>query len=311
MDLKHMGKRAGDTAAKALVAGGKAADEAQIKLKDAANAAQQVARNLKQSYYNPVFPQEFLNEAFDLPKIIVIADEDQRKGIDVCEGSIGWLRKNGGIEILHLYEEFVPNSGITFYPIPTCDAVYYIDPFDKSRYVNLSCYFDTMQRDKTTELRNIAFMLGAKSCKLEMYEETKEIRIAKGKSSKKLKGQLENQSFKIDMDTDAALEQQKTQSRSIVFEQSFGSQREPAQPSLNWFRNDREILSLINIRLSGGSCEESYRIKLSSSASATMSLSMASKIDAVLKHLGAKGNISISGEVQNEFRHKMELVIDF
>ena len=73
-------------------------------------------RRLKK--YNPLFPEVFHSEEFNIPNMIMIRDDAERRGIDVCEGAIGWLGKVGGMEVLYLYDEAVQESGIKFIPAP-------------------------------------------------------------------------------------------------------------------------------------------------------------------------------------------------
>ena len=97
------------------------------------------ARKIKK--YNPIFPEQYKSDSFNLPNLIIIVDDAVRRGIDVCEGSIGWLSNNSGVEILHLYDEYVNESGIQFIPSITCDAAYYVDSFDRKRYIRTDCIF--------------------------------------------------------------------------------------------------------------------------------------------------------------------------
>ena len=87
-------------------------------------------RRLKK--YNPLFLDVYQSESFNLPNMIMIRDDAERKGIDVCEGAIGWLGNESGMEVLYLYDEFVPNCGITFVPSADCDAIYYVDKFERT-----------------------------------------------------------------------------------------------------------------------------------------------------------------------------------
>lgn len=96
-------------------------------------------RRLKK--YNPLFPVVYHNVEFVLPKMIMIRDDVDRRGIDVCEGAMGWLGKESGMEILYLYDKDVASSGIQFVPAPTCDAVYYADSFSPKRYIRTDCIF--------------------------------------------------------------------------------------------------------------------------------------------------------------------------
>lgn len=49
--------------------------------------------------------------------MIKIVDDAERRGIDVCEGAIGWLGKVANTEIMYLYDEAVEDSGLTFVPM--------------------------------------------------------------------------------------------------------------------------------------------------------------------------------------------------
>ena len=95
--------------------------------KEGAQMAAEAQIEARKKKYAPVFREEYLAPDYDLPNMIVIEDEDKRKGIDVCEGAIGWLTRANGMEILHLYHEFVDESGLVFHPLPQMDAAYFID----------------------------------------------------------------------------------------------------------------------------------------------------------------------------------------
>jgi hypothetical protein len=59
----------------------------------------------KMKKYNPLFPDVYTGSDFIVPNMIVIVDEAVRRGIDVCEGAIGWLDTENGIETLYLYDD--------------------------------------------------------------------------------------------------------------------------------------------------------------------------------------------------------------
>ena len=130
--------------------------------------ADSYARRMKK--YNPLFPDQYKSESFNLPNIIMIVDDAVRRGIDVCEGSIGWLRKENDVEILCLYDEAVTFSGLQFVPAATCDSVYYVDSFDRKRFVRLDCLFRKSHEEKIAELQHIAYCLGAKNCSIQIRE---------------------------------------------------------------------------------------------------------------------------------------------
>ena len=116
--------------------------------------------------FNPLFPEKYHSEEFKLPNMVVIVDDAERRGIDVCEGAIGWLSNQNGMEVLHLYDEYIQQSGISFVPAPICDAVYYVDRFDRNRFIQTECIFSKAHEERMAELKNIAYMLGQKDVPL-------------------------------------------------------------------------------------------------------------------------------------------------
>lgn len=125
-------------------------------------------RKLKK--YNPLFLDTYSSESFNLPNMIMIVDDAVRRGIDVCEGSIGWISKEAGMEVMYLYDEAVELSGIQFIPTVTCDAVYYVDSFDRNKFIRTDCIFSKAHEERLAELKHIAYSLGAKSCSIEISE---------------------------------------------------------------------------------------------------------------------------------------------
>lgn len=294
--------------------GGVALDKAQQGIDILAGKAVETQREIRKALYNPLFPEEFVDRQLDLPKLIVIVDDDERKGIDVCEGAIGWIDKHAGIEVLHLYDSFVAESGLTFAPVALCYSAYHVDPFDPRLYVNLSSYFETMHRDKITELRNVAFLLGAKACRLEAFEEQKTIVSTKAKAKAKAKSAGEAKAGakgavegSAEWETQASL----TKRHEILLDQSFEEGRAPQKPDLHWYAHDREINSLIAMRLSGSGDLKRYSSGIDLSLSETMSGKLAAKIGGALEKMGFDANFSLEGESLSESRQKLKFFIEF
>ena len=138
-------------------------------------------RRLKK--YNPLFPDVFYSSEFNVPNMIVIRDDAERRGIDVCEGAIGWLNNESGMEVLYLYDEEILSSGLKFIPSADCDAVYYVDRFDRKRFIRTDCIFKKAHEEKMAELKHIAHSLGAKSCTIDISESDIEANVTKKKKS--------------------------------------------------------------------------------------------------------------------------------
>lgn len=299
-------------AGKAKKAGRFAATAAQGGAEKFADIAQQANRKRQLAKYSPVFPEEFFSGDFDLPAMVVIEDEDTRKDIEVCKGSIGWLGKEGGMEVLHLYEEAVPESGLTLCPTAVCDAAYYLDKVGGGRFIDLCQYFEVIQKDKMTELRNVAYSLGAKECRLEAWEEEKSLKVSKKKGAGKAKvkavpGIVDS----VSASAEAASDEQSTRRSSVVFVQRFEGSEEVVRPELHWYRNDKELNSLIEMRCSGRNPMKEYSVQLDSMASSSISISRAAKIDAAVKKIGAVANFSFEGEAKSELRKKLVFEITF
>lgn len=309
-----VGKKAGEAvsagASAVADAGGKAVEGIANGANAVVNAAQQFQREQQLAHYNPVFPDEYSAPDYDLPNLIIIEDEDQRKDVEVCKGSIGWLEKKDGMEILHLYEEAVPFSGLEFYPHPMCEAAYYFDSFNKDRFIQLDAYHEVIQQERVTELRNIAHALGAKECYLETYEEDHS--YAHSKQSKG--GSVSSKISAIGNSSGSASQEvsdDQTQKRTVIYSQVFEGNDNPSRPELNWFKKDKEINSLIEARCSQENTLKEYSILIDTASSLGMSVSRAAKLDNALKGVKVKSNFSFEDEIRNESRRKLVYNIKF
>ena len=309
---ERLGDVVGAVAGRAKEYGGKVLVAAKEGSQIAAEKAQETSWEVRTKLYNPVFSEDYSAPDFDLPKMIVIVDEDERKGIDVCEGAIGWLSKQAGLEVLHLYEEAVPLSGLHFYPMVSCDSVYYRDKFDDKRFVNITCYLETIKSDEITELKQIAYKLGAKRCRLETYEEAKTVKLRQRQVAGKVHDRTPGQ-VAANGSCEVSREESSFQKRKVVFVQTFEGDMAPQRPDLRWFAHNNEILSLIDTRCSegGGNMTREYSFEIDNSARAAISQGMAGKIDAALGKMGAECNFSLKGEVESESRKRMIFEIEF
>lgn len=211
------------------------------------------------------------------------------------------------MEVLHLYEEYVPFSGINFFPQATLNNAYYVHPLEnplgKTRYIDLSSYCNEIQKEKITELRNIAHSLGAKKCVLESYEEENaSTRLSKGGDAK----------FKIvKASHDANCVNESSRNCSIVFSQEFEGSDHPVKPELKWFAHDTEFNSLIRMRCSEKNRIHKYSIKIDMKSFSAMSYDLASRIDAALKNTKLSAGLTVKKDVENELVQKLLFTIEF
>ena len=266
-------------------------------------------RRLKK--YNPLFPDVYHSESFNLPNMIMIRDDAERKGIDVCEGSIGWLGNAGGVEVLYLYDEFIPSCGITFVPSADCDAIYYVDSFDRTRFIRIDCIFSKAHEERLAELKHVAYSLGAKSCTIEISESSVEANVSKKKASFSgnsiLDGAKVSNSESAEQNTSA----KNTAQRAGKVYAQFEGHTNPQRPVLKWFANDDTIKNLIDFRCKGENSLKLETLELSGSSSATMSQKTACSIDGAMGALKINGNSVMETQAIKENHTTLYFSIEF
>ena len=246
--------------------------------------------------YNPVSIEEYKSDKFCIPNIIEIIDDASVKDIDVCVGSIAHREKINGVEMLHIYDEFVPESGITFVPVPECDNVYCVDPFDRTRYINVDYMFSKTHEEKLAELEHIAYYLGAKSCSIELVEGDSQVN--KNHTSTAVNG----------VSAQSTMVQGSANSRSGKTVTYFEGNSNPRKPNLKWFAYDDNINLLIEMRCSNDNSIKSRIIELRGSSCATMSKTLAGSLDKLPK---IKGKASMQAQAEKEFKSKLIFEIEF
>lgn len=266
-------------------------------------------RRLKK--YNPLFPDVFFSPEFNIPNMIVIRDDAERRGIDVCEGAIGWLGKEGGMEILYLYDEVASSCGLSFVPSATCDAVYYVDSFDRKRFIRTDCIFSKAHEERVAELKHIAYSLGAKSCTIEITESSTEVSVSKKHGS--AGGGVIIQGVRVSSSESAELnaQQKMTFQRSGSVTATFEGSETPEEPKLKWFANEEIILKLIEMRCSGTNSIKTEVFRFSGASSATMSYKTACAIDNAVGAMKLKGASSMESQAIRESSSTLMFSIEF
>ncbi|MBS7264747.1 MAG: hypothetical protein KIG44_06445 [Eubacteriales bacterium] len=252
---------------------------------------------------NPVFPAQYEDKNFNLPNMIMIVDDAVRRGNKLCDGAIGWLATNGGMEMLCLYDEAVEFSKLTFIPAAICDAIYYVDSFDRSKFIRTDCIFSKAHEEKIAELKHIAYCLGAKNCSIEIYEAQSGDSVRQiDASAKEIKGKSQTQES---FESNSVRRESNVRSGkdAVVFEDNSNCK----QPELKWFLHDENIKRLIEMRLSGEGSLKSETLELSGVSSATMSQKTAYAIDSAI----GKGSVSMSSQAEKEYHSKLLYHIEF
>lgn len=305
-------------------AGGMAADAAGAVAKGAAgmavagakavvDVAQKGIENLNEFIYKPVFPDECNSPDYKIPKMIVIKDEASRKGIDVCKGAIGWADKIGELEALCMYDDWAKTCGLSFMPTLTLDTAYYVHPFDSSKYVRVEDYITTMKKDMNAELADVAYCLGAKSCKIERTEKKSKSFHVKGHNKNSGSAPLLVDGVPVQ----ASLEDKEKASFEYTdgsewhesFQQTFAGEAKASAPELRWYKDDSSINQLIKTRCSEGmNVSKTYRYEITNTYSSCVGMGLAKKLDGALAAI----KIGQKGKLQSDLKKdsKMEYVYE-
>ena len=263
-------------------------------------------QRLKQ--YNPLFPEKYKSEDFNLPNMIMIVDDAVRRDIDVCQGAIGWITTDTDVETLCLYDEFIPNCGIKFIPNATCDAVYYVDSFDRNRFIRTDYLFIKAHEERLAELENIAYNLGAKHCSIEISESTANTQNHSDKTSFGGNFKLLNISGNVEQ---SSVQGDHTQVSGRI-DVEFEGHSNPQRPALKWFANDDTITGLVEMCCSGKYTVKNKTLTLSGSTSATMSQKVACAIDSTVKKIAGGGaQFSMNDQASKEHHSKLLFHIEF
>ncbi len=252
---------------------------------------------------NPVFPEQNQSEDFNLPNMITIVDDAIRRDEKLCEGAIGYLKNDTGIEILCLYDEAIEFSSLHFIPAPLCDATYYVDSFDRTKYIRTDCIFSKAHEERIAELKHMAYCLGAKHCSIEIDESISNVNAQKRNASV-----IEDvYSADTQESIESTLKQSGSDSRSGKVEIEFEGNSNCVEPELKWFLYDDNINRLIEMRASNSNLIKSETLDLSGASSATMSQKTAYAIDSAV----GGGGVSLSSQAEKEHHSKLMYHIEF
>lgn len=288
--------------------GKKAAGGAKTGIASVVEKSKAVVHSRKLQKYNPVFPDQFNSKDFNLPNIIMIVDDAVRRGIDVCEGAIGWLDKEANVEIMCLYDEAVSFSGLVFIPAATCDGIYYVDSFDRTRFIRTDCIFAKAHEERIAELENIAYSLGAKKCTIEIqeYASALQSQSSEVECAETYKGITTTEK------SEKNLSQAVSNHRSGRIIVEFEGHDAPVRPVLKWFAHDNTINQLIDMCCNGNRAVKTKTLELFGSSSATMNIKTAKVIDGAIGKIGgAKGKASMNSLAEKEHNSKLYFHLEF
>lgn len=284
-----------------------AANQAAIKGGQLAEQAKKAKVGLDKAILKPVTREELELFKGNQAQMIRIVDTKKYMEKEAFLGAVGFETIVKGASVLNLYRGNVDSLGIKFYP-DIQGEIYYTHPYEIGSYINIGEYFSFIKRGKVNELETIAHKLGARHVKITLKEEKKAFisnsADVKGgfKLGKKKSPEL-NATHRFDLTNYCNLE--------VATDVSFDGNSFPTVPELLFYKNDSDIKSLINMRMSeiNPISRKTYILKYYDNQG--MKESDAVKVDAALKVFKMAGNASFSSEVQTEKRIYMEYEIEF
>lgn len=273
------------------------------------NDEAEVAKNKKDLLtLSPVFLPNLQSGEFKIPAMLCVVDEPDKKHAEskACAGSIGFLNEVNGVQTLNVYRSNLAETGLSCYP-DNDKEVYYIDPSDKSSFIALDNYFDRIKKARVNELVKIAYDLGAKSI------EVNYITSAKMDSVKKKSAKLKAKEGKDGGGAEANSNHQNKESSvtTVAASQKTEGNNNPQRPNLVYFKNEEDILDLIDMRMNGQNKvkEKSYTFK--SVSSSCMKYKDAVKIDGALQKLKLNAGVSMEEELATANSTVLEYKVEF
>lgn len=256
----------------------------------------------------PITLERLQNGSFQFPSLIRIVDTDSRINKRGCEDAIGFDEGLKAGKLVTFLDDFVDELGLDFIPALD-DSVYYVDPINSKKYIDIDEYFDYLRKEKVNELIEVAQCLGAEYVKVSLLEEKKSVKGEKNKN--KASAKVDDVSVKVEHQHDES--RKEYISSKILAEHNFAG-GEPRMPKLNYLKNENEINFLIGIRMNEESPAKGRQVKYFKTINTTgIKKSDAIAIDGALKKLGFSvgANSSVENLVDTESLYEFEYEIVF
>lgn len=283
------------------------------KLKDTAkNTYDTVKTNLDQNQKDrdlknlrPIFESTLSDTDFFVSKLVRVTTMDKKHAESkICQNAIGHIDTYGGLEVINIYRDKAKYFGLTFFPNNDAE-LYYVDPTDHDRYIELDNYFSQLKNERISELERIAFDLGAKHFRVLYKEQT----ISSAKSNVNHKSKLSILKNGVNSDADLNISTDKFSSVEIAAQSDFIGHK-PQEPVLRYLKHEPHILNLIELRMNEAPItHKKMEIKLIESSG--IKTNDAVKIDAAIKAMRFESRTSIVAEVNQESQRSFEYEIDF
>ena len=183
------------------------------------------------------------------------------------------------------------------------NSLFCAETYNESQYISVERVFGKAHEEKLAELEHIAYALGAKSCSIELVEsdDITDFKTHDGQASLKiLKASAKEKSKNATSHN--------LSGRTVS---TFAGSDTPVRPTLKWFKNDHNILNLIEMRCSDINAIHSRTLILEGSSSMTMEQNKARNIDIATAKVGIKLHASMEKLHRKEYSSKLIYQVEF
>ncbi len=253
--------------------------------------------------HNPVFLEQVLEGNLKLPNIIYVEESDQAKEIELFRNAIGFNREINKTKVLSICMDDLDKFGIVLYP-GKAESLYYASPIQPNFYIDINNYLVYLAEFRVAELETIAHSLGATYFKVKLVE--KNSFAAKKKANAKAKIGAGKEKTGAEVSTDKS---NTDYTEYGVINEGHYPGKEPTEPVLRIWKNNPQIMGLINMRMNGGIDKKVYSLNYNTGSG--ISLTEAGRIDGIFKQLKFDINGSFKEEVRKEENRMLEYTVDF
>ena len=281
---------------------------------DIAEINRQIQENQRQAklkrdreMLNPIFLKDLSDGDFLLSRMIRLTAMDKKHASSsICEGSIGHEELVKDLRIVTVYPDHMGEWALQFYPDEN-QEFYYVNPVDPNQYIAIDYFFDYLRQARVGELQRIAQDLGATYFRVTIREQKKT--LYKKSESAKVAVKTPKVSGTVQGEYSAASDE--LSDGEIAAQISFAG-HEPIRPELTFYRNEPQIIALIDMRMDHlENAVKEQHLSLKCAHSSGITEKTAASIDAAFSMMKCAGNTTFTSEAQNEVRQVFEYDIVF
>lgn len=273
------------------------------------NAVKSISSRLKENKYLLISSNQ-LQESIDqrrTPKLVKVEDNSLIATTQAGIEDIGWISKEKGITVLHLFDSCVESTPFTLKPHANINSIFLLHPLQKNLFINFEKYYDAVEQQQLAELKSIFTALGAKSYTVS-YEQNK-LEDSERHLNGKHKFGFKKVKAEVGHNSDSASSDQR--SLSITCSATFKDDSSAKMPVLHWYKDDPDILLLIKTIIEEGRKLSSYDLVISCKRSSVYDSSAAVSIEAAFFKLGGRSDVDFSQKIKMQENMKLHCHILF